>query len=140
MKNFRSVAEQFAFADTIKDLELKPSLTDETAVRKELFGENFDPEKMVDEFEQQLGIKKPQEANIGKVLFKTIMLTPGDDDDDSKLLFQLMNDKELFPHLKEDHYWTARGEYKMFVIYGEDQDVKQRRDHERATQKENTHE
>lgn len=140
MKTFKTTAEQFAFADTIKDLELKPSLTDEADVRKELFGESFDPEKMIDQYEAQLGIKKQSDAKPGKVLFKTIMLTPGDDDDDSKLLFQLMNDKELFPHLKEDHYWTPRGEYKMFVIYGEDQDVKLRREQERALQKEPAHE
>lgn len=140
MKSFKTTAEQFAFADTIKDLDLKPSSSDEDQVRKELFGEHFDPEKMIDQYEQQLGIKKPSDSKIGKVLFKSIMLTPGDDDDDNKLLFQLMNDKELYPHLKEDHYWTPRGEYKMFVIYGEDQDVKQRRDQERNLAKEPAHE
>ena len=140
MKAFKTTAEQFAFADTIKDLELKPSLTDESEVRKELFGEHFDPEKMIDQFEQQLGIKRPSDSKIGKVLFKSIMLTPGEDNDDNKLLFSLMNDKELYPHLKEDHYWTPRGEYKMFVIYGEDQDVKERRAMEKNLSKEPAHE
>ena len=131
-KRFKSTAEHFAFGGVITDLELRPSLTDETAIRDELFGDKFDPEKMIDAYEQQHGIKPIAEQKPNQILYKSIMLSPGSDDDDGKLLFQLMNDKQLYPMLKEDHYWTPRGEYKMFVIYGEDQKVKELRASEAA--------
>lgn len=130
MKRGTTDLEQFAFSDTLKDVEWKPRGTEEET-RRELFGENFDPEKVIDKYEETVGIKSPNEKKFN-VLYKSVMLSPGDDEDDRQLLFDLMNDKELYPHLKEESNWTPRGEYKMFIIYAEDQDVKKKRQAEAA--------
>ena len=125
-KVLKTEVEQFAFSDTIKDLDWKVSTDDEDKVRKELFGENFDPDKLIDKFEEQTGIKSAS-TKPANVVYKSVMLSPGDDNDDAALLYQLMNDKELYPMLQEKSNWTPKGEYKMFIIYGENQDVKTKR-------------
>lgn len=115
--------ESFVFSDSLSELPFEPRSEEE--VRKQLF-HGQDPEKMVDAYEEQLGIRAP-EAPMPKMKVSNIMLSPGTDEDDAALLNQLYNDVELYQILEKSPYWTPRGEYKIFVIYSENLDVKELR-------------
>ena len=132
MSNKLKEREDFIFSETLSELPLNPRT--EEQVRKDLFKE-FDPEKMVDSFENQLGIKV-KTPELPKLRYKNIMLSPGTDEDDSALLNELMNDHELYQIVNRSHYWTPRGEFKLFIEYTENLDIKK----EREKQKEKTNE
>ncbi len=112
----------FVFSD-ISDLPLDPR--SEEQVSKDLF-KGFDPEKVVDAYEQQLGIKTI-DMPIPNLRYKHIMLSPGTNDDDDELLDQLMNDAELYHITNRLNNWTPRGELKVFIEYTENLDVKKKR-------------
>lgn len=115
--------ESFVFNDSLSELPFEPRSEEE--IRKSLFN-GSDPEKLVDAYEEQLGIKVPS-TPTPKIKVNNVMLSPGVDDDDSVLLNQLYNDPELYQILEKSNYWTPRGEYKIFVIYTENLDVKEAR-------------
>ena len=115
--------ESFVFSDSLSELPFEPR--SEEQIRKQLF-HGSDPEKLVDAYEEQLGIRAP-ETPMPKMKVSNIMLSPGTDDDDSTLLNQLYNDTELYQVIEKSAYWTPRGEYKIFVIYSENLDVKEAR-------------
>ncbi|NBQ67426.1 MAG: hypothetical protein EBU46_00800 [Nitrosomonadaceae bacterium] len=118
--------QQFVFSQPLSDVNWEPPSSDEEAIKQKIFG-GMDPDKMVDAYEQQLGIKTKPNAEAPKLLWKTIMLSPGTDNEDSEHYCNLMNDIELYPERRETSTWTQRGEYKIFVIYAEDQRVKEAR-------------
>lgn len=111
------------FNDSLSDLPFEPRTEEE--IRSQLF-HGSDPEKLVDAYEEQLGIKTAS-APTPRFKMNNVMLSPGADDDDSVLLNQLYNDQELYQIVEKSNYWTPRGEYKIFVIYSENLDVKEAR-------------
>ena len=82
---------------------------------------------MLDAFEKAQGLEKsaPEQP---KLRYKHIMLSPGVDDEDSKLLDDLMNDPELYQIVNRTQTWTVRGEFKIFIEYTENLDVKKKRE------------
>ena len=116
--------EGFIFRETLSELPLEPK--DEAQIQKSLF-KDFDAEKMMNAYESQLGIK-PKEEAAPKIRYCSIQLSPGVDDEDQKLLSDLMNDPELYQIVNRSSYWTPRGEYKLFMEYTENLDIKASRE------------
>jgi hypothetical protein len=124
--------EQFSFKESLSEMALEPKT--EAELHKAIFGvedaEKY-AERMVDSYEEQLGIKV-KETPLPKLKVRHIMLSPGTDDDDSALLDGLYNDPELYQVLEKTAYWTQRGEYKLFIQYTENMDVRKSRERDKA--------
>jgi len=91
-----------------------------------LFGD-FEPNKVVDSFEAAIGLNKP-EVDKKNIAFRNILLNPGGDEEDSALLNRLLNDTERYHITFMDKTWTPCGDYKMFIVYVDDLDVKAKRE------------
>ncbi|CAK0773804.1 hypothetical protein CCP3SC5AM1_880014 [Gammaproteobacteria bacterium] len=124
--------KDFIFSETLSELPLVPKTEEQS--RKDLF-KGFDPEKIMDAYEEQLGIKV-KAPDMPRLRYRHIMLSPGVEEDDSQLFDQLMNDNELYQIINRTSYWTPRGEFKLFLEYTENLDVKK----DREKQKEKTNE
>ena len=116
--------EDFIFNPTLSDIALDPKSDDDLS--KEIF-KTFKQEDIIDAYEKSMGIKQ-RTYDIPKTRYKHIMLSPGTSEDDSELLDQLKNDPELFQIIGEKSTWTVRGEYKIFIEYLENLDVKKARE------------
>lgn len=113
--------ETFVFAEPAHDLNYEPPETDESVIAERLFGKQT-PGQMIDAFERQVGLQQPKTEKLNWV-YKVVMLS-GEDEEDMALYCQLLNDQELYPRHTTATSWTARGEYKMFVTYAEDLNVR----------------
>ena len=123
-KDNTQVREDFIFKQALSDIPLEPK--EEEDPSEQLF-KNFSPKTIIDSFEKQLGFKQ-KETPAPKVKYKHVMLSPGVNDDDSELLDQLMNDPELYTIASKSQHWTVRGEYKLFIEYMVNLDVKKARE------------
>ena len=121
--------EDFIFGE-LSELPLEPKSENEP---RSLF-KDFDPDKMIDAYEHQLGIKRNAPA-LPKVRYKHIMLSPGTSDEDGAILSQLMNDPELYQVINRTQYWTPRGELKLFIEYSENLDLKTERELKKEKEK-----
>jgi hypothetical protein len=86
----------------------------------------FDPEIVIDAFEQAKGIKrKSKVADMSEYSFKNIILDP-EQQRDQDMLNELMNNKKYMITLWKDT-WTQQGSFRVFIVYGqkkEDQEKK----------------
>ena len=127
--------DDFIFKETLSELPLEPKTEED--IKKQLF-KGFDPDKVIDEYEAQLGVKAAP-IPTPNIKYKHIMLSPAIDDNDSECLTKLMNDPELYQIINRDRYWTPRGELKIWIEYTENLDVKKQRESAK-TEKENVNE
>lgn len=116
---------EFIISGSVSDMKKREKGRD---IETDLFGSKSIKE-VIDSFEEQTGIKnkvfiKPKEE------FKNILLSPGYDEEDRTLLNQLLNDNEMYRIVKMTESWTARGEFKLFIIYAENLDLKAKREQE----------
>jgi hypothetical protein len=123
-RNVQKEREDFMFAETLSELPLVPRTTEQ--ITHELF-KGSDPEKVIDAYEQQMGIKSNGPVRLN-TRYRNIMLSPGVDEDEAKLLNDLYNDTELYQIVNRTAYWTPRGEIKLFMEYMENMDVKAERE------------
>lgn len=102
----------------------------EEQIEKDLFqGKN--PETMIDAYEEQLGIKA-REVPKRNLLYKSVSLSPCNNDADAGLLAQFYNSPEQYVLLNRSDYWTHNGQLKIFLEYQEDMDVKRKKDEAQA--------
>lgn len=76
----------------------------------------FDPTTVIDAFEEAHGTRKPKHKEV-QYEFKNIMLEPAKLKD-QEMLNKLMNDPKFMIKLYKDSF-SVRGDYKVFIIYGE---------------------
>jgi len=87
-------------------------------VRNEITNKGFDPEAVIDAFEQAKGIKKrPKTAEMQEYIFKNIILDP-EQQKDQDMLNELMNNKKYMIALWKDT-WTHQGSFRAFIVYGQ---------------------
>jgi hypothetical protein len=116
--------DEFIITEAVSDLPLKPRGKDRD-IETELFGQKKVKE-VIDAFEETIGIKN-KHVKAPNVVYKNILLSPGYDEEDRALYNDLLNDIELYRIVKISESWTNRGDFKIFIVYTEDQDVKQQR-------------
>jgi hypothetical protein len=106
--------EHFDFGSSASDLQPTQKARN---VRNEITNKGFDPEAVIDAYEQAKGIKrrsKPSEAENYE--FKNIILDP-EQQRDQDMLNELMNNKKYMITLWKDT-WTPQGNFRVFIIYG----------------------
>ena len=123
-KSLEEERTQYVFQQELSEIDFVPRTEEE--IEKSLF-KTFNPEQLVDAYEKSMGLEKPS-AEQPKLRYKHIMLSPGVDDEDSQLLDTLMNDPELYQIVNRTQTWTVRGEFKIFIEYTENLDVKKKRE------------
>lgn len=90
-------------------------------VRNEVSNKSFDPETVIDAFEQSRGIrKKPKAQDMSNYTFKNIILDP-EQQKDQEMLNELMNNKKYMIISWKDT-WTPQGTFRAFIIYGSKKD------------------
>jgi len=118
------MAEEFnLFRDQVSELSIDafPAPTDRD-LEQELFGKKGVKEA-IDAYENELGFGKNQrDKKVNRRVYNRIF-SP-DDDDERKLLDELLNDQERFQIIMMKDTWTVHGNYKVFVIYSENLDAK----------------
>jgi hypothetical protein len=132
MSKNKKVTRSLATQDEMDEFAVGTLVTDMAKPKKqlpltadEIFG--ADAAKALDAFENQLGLKQGAKLKAPNLLYKNILLSPGFDEEDRTTLNQLLNDRELYSIIRVTDSWTARGDYKIFVIFAENQDEKARR-------------
>jgi len=86
-------------------------------VRNEISNKGFDPETVIDAYEQAKGIKKkPRAHDMSSYTFKNIILDP-EQQKDQDMLNELMNNKKYMIISWKDT-WTPQGTFRVFIIYG----------------------
>lgn len=115
--------------------ELSWSPRSEEEINKNLFG-GSDPDKMMDAYEEQLGIKVKAVAKKN-TMYKHVYLSPcsGSDEpnNDAVLLNQFYNNPDQYQVISRSDNWTPKGELKIFIEYLEDMDI--RAEKEKAVKK-----
>ena len=105
--------EHFDFGMSSSDL----SSSSKRNIKNEVNNKAFDPEKIIDAFEQAKGIRKrPNKDEISDYVFKNIILDP-EQQKDQDMLNELMNNKKYLITLWKDT-WTNQGSFRVFIIYG----------------------
>ena len=106
--------EHFDFGSSAHDLA---SSGTKRNIRNEVNNKGFDPEAVIDAFEQAKGIKKrPKATDTADYAFKNIILDP-EQQKDQDMLNELMNNKKYLITLWKDT-WTTQGNFRVFIIYG----------------------
>ncbi len=113
--NPKGTPDKQIFGDIMSELPLRKDKAE-----RNLEAELFSGKKMneiIDEFEKNLGFQQPTppKANIK---YRNIVLTP-EDANDRATLNELMNDKEKYQIIKWSEAWTARSQYKVFIVFTE---------------------
>ena len=86
-------------------------------VRNEISNKSFDPEAVIDAYEQAKGIKKrPKVQDMSEYVFKNIILDP-EQQKDQDLLNELMNNQKYMIAMWKDT-WTPQGNFRVFLVYG----------------------
>lgn len=107
--------EHFDFGASANDLF--SSTTKKRNIRSEITNKGFDPEAVIDAFEQAKGIKRRTAANdMSSYEFKNIILDP-EKQMDQDMLNELMNSKKYIIALWKDT-WTMHGSFRVFIVYG----------------------
>jgi hypothetical protein len=110
--------EHFDFGASALDLQTSSTKRN---VRNEITNKGFDPEAVIDAFEQAKGIKKrPKLAEMHEFTFKNIILDP-EQQRDQDMLNELMNNKKYMIALWKDT-WTPQGNFRVFIVYGQKKD------------------
>jgi hypothetical protein len=92
-------------------------------VRNEVQNKGFDPEAVIDAYEQAKGIrKKPRAHDMSNYTFKNIILDP-EQQKDQDMLNELMNNKKYMIISWKDT-WTPQGTFRVFIIYGSKKEEK----------------
>jgi hypothetical protein len=114
--------EHFDFGASANDL--MTSGNKKRNVRSEITNKGFDPEIVIDAFEQAKGIKRrPKVQEMTDYTFKNIVLDP-EKQMDQDMLNELMNNKKYVIALWKDT-WTQHGNFRVFVVYGTKKDKKE---------------
>ena len=112
--------EHFDFGSSVTDVLNSDKKRN---VRNEV-SNKFDPEIVIDAFEQAKGIKRrPKPAEMLDYDFKNIILDP-EQQRDQDMLNELMNNKKYMIALWKDT-WTAQGNFRVFIIYGQKKETKE---------------
>jgi hypothetical protein len=107
--------EHFDFGASANDL--MTSGNKKRNIRSEITNKGFDPEIVIDAFEQAKGIKRrPKVSEMTDYTFKNIVLDP-EKQMDQDMLNELMNNKKYIIALWKDT-WTQHGNFRVFVVYG----------------------
>jgi hypothetical protein len=86
-------------------------------IKTEISNKGFDPEAVIDAYEQAKGIKKRSQAvNMSEYEIKNIILDP-EQQRDQDMLNELMNNKKYLIIMWKDT-WTTQGSFRVFIIYG----------------------
>jgi hypothetical protein len=120
--------ESFMLKGNLSDIAWAPRSEEE--VRKDLF-KGTDPEKIIDAYEEQLGLKIKEEPKAN-TLYKSVFLSPCTIDQDQELLSKFYNNPDQYQVLNRSDYWTPRGELKIFLEYMENLDVKKEKEQQLA--------
>jgi hypothetical protein len=112
--------EDFMLQGTLSEVPWEPK--SEEQIQKDLF-KSSDPDKILDAFETQLGIKS-NNVPIPNEIYKCIFLKPCSDDEHAQLLQDLYNNSRRYRVLNRSDNWTHKGDLVMFVEYVENLDVK----------------
>jgi hypothetical protein len=106
--------EHFDFGSSAGDLATSAKKRN---VRSEITNKGFDPETVIDAYEQAKGIKRrPRQADMSDYEFKNIILDP-EQQKDQDMLNELMNNKKYMIALWKDT-WTQQGSFRVFIVYG----------------------
>jgi hypothetical protein len=106
--------EHFDFGSSASDLLVSSKSRN---VRNEVTNKGFDPEAVIDAYEQAKGIKRRKPAaEMQDYVFKNIVLDP-EQQKDQDMLNELMNNKKYLIALWKDT-WTTQGSFRVFIIYG----------------------
>lgn len=90
-------------------------------VRNEVSNKGFDPDAVIDAYEQAKGIRKrPKAQDMSNYTFKNIILDP-EQQKDQDMLNELMNNKKYMIISWKDT-WTPQGTFRVFIIYGSKKD------------------
>jgi hypothetical protein len=111
--------ESFMLEGKLSELDWIPK--SEEQISKDLF-QGSDPEKVMDAFEEQLGLTVKETAPK-KQVYKCMDLRPFDDED-RLLLQKFYNNPEQYEVIRRSENWTQRGELIIFLEYFENLDVK----------------
>jgi hypothetical protein len=104
--------EHFDFGSSAHDL---PVGDKKRNIRNEV-SNKFDPEKVIDAYEEARGFKKRKVDEPQDFVFKSTVLDP-EQQRDQDLLHELLNNKKyIINHWKDT--WTAQGNFRVFIIYG----------------------
>jgi len=116
--------EDFMLKGTLSELDWEPKT--EEQIRVELF-KGTDPDKMMDAYEEQMGIK-PKTVAKQNLVYKFVYLSPCSNDEDGALLQKFYNNPDQYIVLNRADYWTPKGEIKIFIEYHEDLDVRKKKE------------
>ena len=116
--------EDFMLKGNLTNLEWEPK--DEAQITKDLF-KGTDPEKLMDAYEEQLGLKQ-KNTTPSSAVYKCVALSPCTSDEDAALLQKFYNTPEQYSVLNRSDFWTARGELKIFLEYTENLDVRKQKE------------
>jgi len=113
-KEFKAT-EHFDFGASANDLMASGGR--KRNVRSEITNKGFDPEVVIDAFEEAKGIKRrAKTTDMADYVFKNIVLDP-EKQMDQDMLNELMNNKKYMIALWKDT-WTQHGNFRVFVVYG----------------------
>ena len=113
--------ESFMLEGHLSELTWEPK--SEEQVRKDLF-KGSDPDKMVDSFEQQLGLDIKNTTPRNQI-YKCVFLSPCTSEEDQLLLQKFYNNTDQYVVAHRSDNWTQQGTLKIFLEYYEDLDIKQ---------------
>jgi hypothetical protein len=114
--------ENFMLTGSLSELEWKPRT--EAEVVRDLF-KGTDPEKMIDAYETQLGIRQHQVAEEKTQVYKCVFLKPCADDEDRTLLQEFYNNTKRYQVINRNDNWTQRGDLVIFLEYFENMDERE---------------
>jgi|GEM_PF-6850261 len=115
--------EAFVLGGKLSELDWEPKT--EAQISKDLF-KGTDPEKMVDSFEEQLGLKH-KKFDLPKQVYKCMPLKPFDDEDRT-LLQKFYNNPEQYQVIHRSDNWNMKGELTIFLEYFENMDFKEKQE------------
>lgn len=100
----------------------------EEQISRDLFS-GTDPEKIMDSFEEQMGITVKETAPTTQV-YKCMDLRPFDDEDRA-LLQKFYNTPDQYQIIRRSDNWTQKGDLVIFLEYFENLDVKLEKEQEK---------
>ena len=118
--------EDFMLKGKLSELDWVPK--SEEQFSRDLFS-GTDPEKIMDSFEEQMGITVKETAPNNQV-YKCMDLRPFDDEDRA-LLQKFYNTPDQYQIIRRSDNWTQKGDLVIFLEYFENLDVKLEKEQEK---------
>jgi len=113
--------EHFDFGSSVADVFINSDK--KRNIRNEVTNKgSFEPEVVIDAFEQAKGIRRRPTNELESYKFKNIILDP-EQQKDQDMLNELMNNKKYLITLWKDT-WTPQGNFRVFIIYGSKEETK----------------